>query len=417
MHSAEYWSVTSGRYFYTSRIDDQNILASAAYSRNFTVTGKTITVKAGAGSGYDPLVRLLNKNGFHLYTANLNEKRDLLTNSSWDDEGIEGYADLGISFCALGVSSGAIIPPPTAQACSFGTASIPHGSSVTAYQSANVPAGSNCVSELRICNNTVLSGSYTQSSCTVSNPASCRLGTTTVTHGLSVTAYQAASVTAPAACQSQSVTCKDGVLSGGYTFSSCVVNSITPVDPPVSGSRGCTDDPSVPVVDEIDFATRQSFGGISNQKKYVLSTVGDSLGNAIAPAVISVRLKVVPGGGLWVDGGAQIGPTLGSSTAEGVISRCRGRFDEGGRVKVIRIDGYTGPGNGNPITFFANWWVDPVGVPGIWTAILNAPGKVSKDGWVSDGVYYVNIRQTWCSAGVGGTCERGFAGTGASVQH
>lgn len=180
---------------------------------------------------------------------------------------------------------------------------------------------------------------------------------------------------------------------------------------PVSANRGCTDDNTVPVIREIDFASSSQF----LRELYPFSTVGDGISSP--PSVAAIRLKVVAGGGLWADGGMQVSPGLGTSTAEAVISRCRGRFDAGGRENVIRLEGYTGPGNQNPVTFFPHWWVDPVGTPDVNTATLHAPGRKASDGWISDGIYYVNMRQTWCSAGSGGTCSREITGSGGSIQH
>lgn len=60
-----------------------------------------------------------------------------------------------------------IVPPPTTpQSCAFNGTTIAHGQSVTAYQSASVPAGQSCVSEQRVCANGALSGSYAYESCT-----------------------------------------------------------------------------------------------------------------------------------------------------------------------------------------------------------------------------------------------------------
>lgn len=188
--------------------------------------------------------------------------------------------------------------------------------------------------------------------------------------------------------------------------------SITVVPGSASGpGRGCTDDVTVPVIREIDFATTPSFP----KELYPFTTYGDGISSP--PSVASIRLRVVEGGGLWQDGSMQIGPGLGTSTAEAVISRCRGRFDAGGRVQIIRLEGYNGPGQQSATTFFPLWWVDPNTQPDAYTARLNAPGRVAPDGWVSDGIYYVNMRQTWCSAGYGGTCHREVSGTGAVVPH
>ncbi|MDQ1343700.1 MAG: hypothetical protein QG650_420 [Patescibacteria group bacterium] len=51
--------------------------------------------------------------------------------------------------------------------------------------------------------------------------ASCAFNGQTVAHGTSVTAYQAASVTVPASCTSETRTCNLGVLSGTYAAASC----------------------------------------------------------------------------------------------------------------------------------------------------------------------------------------------------
>ena len=51
--------------------------------------------------------------------------------------------------------------------CYFNWQEISHWQSITAYQSSNVACGQSCVSETRTCNNWVLDGNYTNSSCTV----------------------------------------------------------------------------------------------------------------------------------------------------------------------------------------------------------------------------------------------------------
>ena len=58
--------------------------------------------------------------------------------------------------------------------CTFNWQTVNHGSSVTAYQSSSVACGSSCVSETRTCNNGVLDGSYTSSSCNIDScPVAC----------------------------------------------------------------------------------------------------------------------------------------------------------------------------------------------------------------------------------------------------
>jgi Right handed beta helix region/Immunoglobulin I-set domain len=60
-------------------------------------------------------------------------------------------------------------PAPPPKACSFNGKSIASGSSVIAYQNAQVPYGQACVSQSRSCSNGVLSGSYANSACAVSS--------------------------------------------------------------------------------------------------------------------------------------------------------------------------------------------------------------------------------------------------------
>jgi hypothetical protein len=78
-------------------------------------------------------------------------------------------ADGVISTCAVPFTvSTTPFTPPGAAACTFNGTKIAHGSSVTAYGSYTYYGGDNgptsaCGSEIRTCNNGVLSGSYTES--------------------------------------------------------------------------------------------------------------------------------------------------------------------------------------------------------------------------------------------------------------
>jgi hypothetical protein len=113
------------------------------------------------------------------------------------------------------------------QPCYFNGLEVPHGSSVTAYQTPNVPYGSSCVSESRSCDNGALSGSYAYASCSVNAPSNCTLDGTTVTHGTWATAYQSATVPFGSSCTSQGRYCDNGSLSGTYAYASCTVDSPT----------------------------------------------------------------------------------------------------------------------------------------------------------------------------------------------
>ncbi len=114
-------------------------------------------------------------------------------------------------------------PPPAACVLPWG-GTVDSGGSVTAYKDAAVPYGTTPESESRVCDNGVLSGSFTHQSCVVAQPTSCTLPWGgTVASGASVTAYQTSSVPYGTSPVSEQRTCTNGVLSGSYTFSSCTV--------------------------------------------------------------------------------------------------------------------------------------------------------------------------------------------------
>ncbi len=117
---------------------------------------------------------------------------------------------------------------PTSFSCMWNNQTVADGSYVIAYQSSSVASEQTCVSQTRTCTNGTLSGSYTASSCTVASPASCSFNGQGITSGASVTAYQATSVAAGQSCTSQSRTCTNGVLSGTYTNASCTVGNVVP---------------------------------------------------------------------------------------------------------------------------------------------------------------------------------------------
>ena len=98
---------------------------------------------------------------------------------------------------------------------------IPHGGSVTAYQTASVACHSACTSQTRTCNNGSLSGNYSAQACAPSC-ADCSLPWGgTITHGNSVQAYAASSVGCGGSCSGQTRTCDNGTLSGSYANAAC----------------------------------------------------------------------------------------------------------------------------------------------------------------------------------------------------
>lgn len=118
--------------------------------------------------------------------------------------------------------------------CKLSTCTAPwgdtvnQGSSVTARQTATVPCGNSCASQVRNCDDGVLSGTYTYETCTVSACAGCALPWGgTIANGASVTAYQNAAPNGTA-CVSQSRNCAAGTLSGTYTNQTCKAGCATP---------------------------------------------------------------------------------------------------------------------------------------------------------------------------------------------
>lgn len=124
--------------------------------------------------------------------------------------------------------------PTPAKDCTFNGQTVVSGTSVVAYQASNVEFGGSCVSESRSCKDGVLSGSYTNTSCSVQDPKACTLNGKSIAHGSSVTLFTSSSVPYQS-CQSEVRTCDNGLLSGSATSESCVVQS----PPPSGGGDQC----------------------------------------------------------------------------------------------------------------------------------------------------------------------------------
>lgn len=129
-------------------------------------------------------------------------------------------ASRDFSSTAFAVSSD--IPSDYAN-CTFNGQTVLHNGSVTAFQNSMPAYGSQCVSQVRRCNNGVLSGSYQYSTCNVQGPLSCLFNGQTIAHGGNVQAYQNSSVAYGESCSAETRTCNNGVLSGSNAFASCSV--------------------------------------------------------------------------------------------------------------------------------------------------------------------------------------------------
>jgi hypothetical protein len=105
--------------------------------------------------------------------------------------------------------------------CSFNGKTVLNGESVRAYQNQN----GNCVSELRVCEAGVLTGSFLSSNC---QPVStgCTFNGKSLVSGERVSAFESSSVPFSNSCNKEERVCVDGELSGSFEYSSCVKDSL-----------------------------------------------------------------------------------------------------------------------------------------------------------------------------------------------
>jgi hypothetical protein len=108
--------------------------------------------------------------------------------------------------------------PGQAAACLFNGQTIAHGQSVQAYFSSS---GIHCETELRVCNNGLLLGSYQFASCQAQQAKSCLFKGLTLTHGQTLTAFKKPAANSHEPCESEQRKCHNGQLSGSYTQLSC----------------------------------------------------------------------------------------------------------------------------------------------------------------------------------------------------
>jgi hypothetical protein len=124
----------------------------------------------------------------------------------------------------------AIVPyGQTSQAaytCTFDGKQVPNAGWVTAYQSATVALGSKCVSQLRICVNGTLTGTYAYASCSVGSSASCTFNGKLLASGSTTTGYPSSVVPSGQTCQAQTVTCNNGKLSPANDYPTCTVGPV-----------------------------------------------------------------------------------------------------------------------------------------------------------------------------------------------
>lgn len=162
------------------------------------------------------------------------------------------------------------------------------------------------------------------------------------------------------------------------------------VPSPVVDSKGCKDDMSVPIDAEVNvYDSGDRFvrnPSVLNVNRFVYTKLGETH---------AIKLIVSGDGNPLARGGFQIDSPVGANSWEGVVSRCRGSFSEVGRTQVMVLKDYYGQGRPGPqgASLFPGWNIYPK-VPAYpqSTSVLYPKGTRTPDGWLSDGVYYINVR-------------------------
>lgn len=193
------------------------------------------------GSSCQSETRLCNNgdlSGSHQYSScNIDQPASCLFNGQTISHGetVNAYLNSNVAYgemcsvetrmCDNGHLSGtfnfASCDAGQAASCLFNGQTIPHASSIIAFQSSSTNSSSTCNSENRICENGILSGSFTFASCEVSQSKSCLFNGQTVVHGQKVMAYKEASAENGKFCESEYRICSDGSLSGSYSYINC----------------------------------------------------------------------------------------------------------------------------------------------------------------------------------------------------
>lgn len=110
-----------------------------------------------------------------------------------------------------------------AKNCSLNNQEISHGSTIEAFQTATVPYDQSCSKETRSCNNGTLSGTYAYSDCLIEQAKDCQFNDSIVIHKSQILAYSSSTVPFGEKCQSEMRTCENGNLDGAFSFASCKV--------------------------------------------------------------------------------------------------------------------------------------------------------------------------------------------------
>lgn len=107
---------------------------------------------------------------------------------------------------------------------------LQHNQSVKTYQAPSSTSSTFCTSELRTCNNWSLWGSFSYQSCTEVPKQCITPRWQIIQHNQSVKAYRLPTSTSNSFCDSEIRVCSNGMLWGSYTYTSCTEKGYSPTD-------------------------------------------------------------------------------------------------------------------------------------------------------------------------------------------
>jgi len=115
-----------------------------------------------------------------------------------------------------------ILKEEETESCTLGEETIEHGDRVVRFEKEIVNEGETCVSQERACLDGVIEGEYEAKSCTVSTniQRKCEFNEKDITSGNAVIAYKEAKAI-NTSCESEVRVCSDGNLSGDFKFQNC----------------------------------------------------------------------------------------------------------------------------------------------------------------------------------------------------
>ena len=109
--------------------------------------------------------------------------------------------------------------------CLFNGNELADGQTVETFLSSSVPFGGSCSAEMRTCKDGSLSGTYSFATCGVDVPLACLFNGQTIKHGDTIAAFTNSTVPFGKSCAPEMRVCDNGSLSGQASFASCEVGA------------------------------------------------------------------------------------------------------------------------------------------------------------------------------------------------